>query len=221
VQGVPVPISYQRAGYKGGEVCRSQLRRSPDVEVRISWLLAQRVEADTRARHRADEKITDARLRAIRELERIAYADVRDVVQWDCEPVLDTDGNVTGFKDTMKVTPSHLLTHEQTAQIKSVTMKSGTLKFETYDKLAALAQLAKILGVAPEPQPQTVSSATLNVQQVNLGGPDSALESLRRLAFAIERIGQERDRATNAQIEGRKGSILVEGVAKAIETPSE
>jgi hypothetical protein len=49
------------------------------------------------------------------------------------------------------------------------------------------------------------------VQQVNIGGPDSALESLRRLAFAIERIGQERDRAINAQIEGPKGSTIVEG----------
>jgi hypothetical protein len=45
------------------------------------------------------------------------------------------------------------------------------------------------------------------------------VESLRRLAFAIERIGQERDKAA-AQIEGPKGSILLEGVAKAIETPS-
>jgi hypothetical protein len=127
-------------------------------------------------------------------------------VQWDREPELDSEGNVMGFKDTMTVTPSRLLTREQTAQIKSVTTKSGTLKFEIYDKLAALGQLAKILLVAPEPQPQTVSSA---------------LESLRRLAFAIERIGQERDRATNAQIEGPKGSTLVEGVAEAIETPSE
>jgi hypothetical protein len=157
----------------------------------------------------------------IRELERIAYSDIPDVVQWNREPELDGDGNMIGFKDTMDVTPSHLLTREQTAQIKSVTTKSGALKFETYDKLAALGQLAKILGVAPEPQPRTVSSATVNVQQVNIGGPDSALESLRRLAFAIERIGQERDRAITAQIEGPKGSTLVEGDAKAIETPPE
>jgi hypothetical protein len=59
------------------------------------------------------------------------------------------------------------------------------------------------------------------VQQVNIGGPDSALESLRRLAFAIERIGQERDRVTHAALEGPKGSPLVEGVAKTIEMPSE
>jgi hypothetical protein len=63
-----------------------------------------------------------------------------------------------------------LLTREQTAQIKSVTTKGGALKFETYNKLGALAQLAKILGGAPEPQPRTIGSATVNVKQVNIGG---------------------------------------------------
>jgi hypothetical protein len=57
------------------------------------------IEADTRARHRREKKISDARLRLISELERIAYADTRDVVQWDREPELDQDGNVTGFKE--------------------------------------------------------------------------------------------------------------------------
>ena len=150
------------------------------------------MEADTRARHRADQKITDERLRMIRELGRIAYSDPRDVVQWDREPELDQDGNVIGFKDTMKVTPSRLLTREQAAQVKSVTTKSGALKFEVHDKLAALAQLAKILGVAPEPQSQTVSNTQVNVGQVNIGA-DNALEGLKRLAFAIEKAARARD----------------------------
>jgi hypothetical protein len=141
-------------------------------------------------------------------------------VQWDHEPELDNDGNLIGFNDTMTVRPSRLLRREQTAQIKSVTTKSGSLKFETYDKLAALGKLAKILGVAPEPQPQTVSSATVNVQQVNIGGPDGALESLRRLAFAIERIGQERDRLTHAAIARATGSTL-EGSAEPGKSPPE
>ena len=134
----------------------------------------------------SDQKITDERLRMIRELGRIAYSDPRDVVQWDREPELDQDGNVIGFKDTMKVTPSRLLTREQAAQVKSVTTKSGALKFEVHDKLAALAQLAKVLGVAPEPQSQTVTNTQVNVGQVNVGS-DNALEDLKRLAFAIEK----------------------------------
>ena len=132
-QGVPVAIAYARSGYRGGEVSRSQLRRSPDVDARVSWLLAQRVEADTRARHQADQKVTDGRLRLIRELEGIAYSDTRDVVQWGREPEFDRDGNVIGFKDTMRVTPSHLLTKEQAAQVKSVTRRAvvSSLRFTT------------------------------------------------------------------------------------------
>ena len=72
---------------------------------------AIRVEVDTLARHRADQEITDARLRLIREYERIAYSDIRDVVQWDREPELDEDGNVIGFKGTMKVRPSRRHCH--------------------------------------------------------------------------------------------------------------
>lgn len=85
-----------------------------------------------------------------------------------------------GFKDTMKVTPSHLLTKEQVAQVRSVTTKSGALKFEVHDKLAALGQLAKIAGLTQDATPQ-VTVNQLNVSQ----SPDTALELARKLAFAI------------------------------------
>ena len=171
------------------------------------------VEADTRARHRADQKITDARLRLIREYELIAYSDIRDVVQWDREAELDQDGNVIGFKDTMKVTPSRLLTREQAAQVKSVTTKGGALKFEVHDKLAALAQWAKVLGVAPEPQSQTVNSATVNVRQVNIG-TDNALEGLKRLAFAIEKAARAREAIECHAVDtGPKGPTQPDGPA--------
>jgi hypothetical protein len=112
-QGIPVAVAYERAGYKGGEVSRSQLRRSPDVDGRVSWLLAKRVRTDTQARHQVDQKIEDARLRLVRELERIAYSDPRDVLRWNREPEFDHEGNVVGFKDALTITPSHLLTREQ------------------------------------------------------------------------------------------------------------
>ena len=70
-------------------------------------------------------------LRLIRELERVAYSDVRDLSQWDREPELDGDGNVVGFKDVMRVTPSRFLTKDQAAQVKSVTTKSGSLSAQT------------------------------------------------------------------------------------------
>jgi hypothetical protein len=143
------------------------------------------VDADTRARHRSEKPIADARLRLIRELEKVAYSDVRDLVAWDKEPILDADGTVTGYRDRMTVTPSHRLKPGVAATVKSVTTKSGALKFDVHDKLNALMQLGKILGLYSD---AGSAAATTNVQvnQVNIGG-DNALEAVRRLAFAIQK----------------------------------
>ncbi len=125
-------------------------------------------------------------LRLIRELERLAYADARDVVQWDRKPQLDDQGNVVGFIDEMNVTPSHLLTKDAAAQIRSITTKSGMLKVEVHDKLTALRDLAKVLGLLQDAAPPPPSNVTVN--QVNIG--DNALEAARRLAFALEKAAQ-------------------------------
>jgi hypothetical protein len=122
------------------------------------------------------------------------------VVQWDREAELDQDGNVIGFKDVMKVTPSRLLTEEQAAMVKCVTTKSGALKFEVHDKLAALGQLAKITGLTQDPTPQ-VTVNQLNVSQ----GPETALELARKLAFAIAAAEQAAQRSPPGPlIEGEK-----------------
>jgi hypothetical protein len=186
VQGHRLAPAYEIAGFSGKSPRLPwQLRHKPAVDARVSWLLAQRVEADTRARHRGEKPITDARLRLIRELEKVAYSDVRDLVAWDKEPIFDADGAVTGYRDRMTVTPSHRLKPGVAATVKSVTTKSGALKFDLHDKLNALMQLGKILGLYTDAASAT---ATTNVQvnQVNIGG-DNALEAVRRLAFAIQK----------------------------------
>ena len=137
--------------------------------------------------HRPDKKIEDARLRLIRELERIAYSDARDVAQWDKRARLDEEGNLLEIVDALNVTPSRLLTRDQAAQIRSVTTKAGAIKVETHDKLAALDKLARILGVYQEPPAAPPSSVTVN--QVNISG-DNALEAARRLAFALAKAAQ-------------------------------
>jgi hypothetical protein len=178
--GTPVPVAYEACGYKGGKDCRSQLRRCADVDQRVNYLVAQRIESDARSRHRREKPIDDARLRLVRELEKIAYSDVRDLVAWDKEPIVDSDGTVTGYRDRMTVTPSHRLKPGAAAAIRSVTTKAGALKFDAHDKLNALMTLAKILGMTTDAPPP--SSVTIN--QVNVG-PDTALEAARRLAFAL------------------------------------
>jgi transcriptional regulator of heat shock response len=90
-----------------------------------------------------------------------------------------------------------------------VTTKSGSLKFEAFDKLTALTQLAKILGMAQDPQTQASNNATVNVQQVNIGG-DNALEAVRRLAFAIAKV--EHLQALDSNYCGQCGEARAEKV---------
>ena len=142
--------------------------------------------SDTRARHRRNKKINESRLRLIRELERIAFYDRRDFVQWERRPKFDEDQQPIGFEDVMIVTPSGKLTADQAAAVRSVTIKSGSLKFGTHDKLGALEKLAKVLGIYQEPAPSPVSQS-VTVNQVNLSG-DNSLEAARRLAFALAKL---------------------------------
>ena len=138
----------------------------------------------------------------IRQLEALAYSDVRDVVQWDKEAIVNSDGDVTGFKHVMQITPSRLLTPEQAAMVKGVTTKAGELKFDAIDRLQALAHLARVLGMVAPDAPNVVNNTQMNIGQVNMTGEQSALEAARRLAFALERAA-------------RAGPLVIEAVSHA------
>ena len=187
VQGRRLGPAYEIAGFAGKSPRLPwQLRHKPAIDARVSWLLAQRVETETRARHPGAKKIANSRLRLIRELERIAFYDPRDFAQWERRPKFDEDQQLVGFEDVMIVTPSRKLTADQAAAVRSITTKSGCLRFETHDKLGALEKLAKVLGIYHEPAiPPASQSVTVN--QVHFGS-ENALEAARRLAFAIAKL---------------------------------
>src|ERR1700678_282255 len=56
--------------------------------------------ASTTARQRGEKNIADARLRLIREYERLVYSSIGDVVSWDRKPVVGPDGSVEGIPET-------------------------------------------------------------------------------------------------------------------------
>ena len=182
-RGVAVREAYQLAGYKGKDPSSlNGIRRAPDIDARVTWLLERRIEADTKARHKTEKPLHDLRSRVIRELERIAFSDARDVVQWQRQPIVDDHGNVTGYREEITPTPSHKLKAAQAAAVKGVTTKSGSLKIELHDKLAALDKLGRMLGLFQDAAP----AAHVTVNQMNLNDcPETALESARRLAFAL------------------------------------
>src|SRR5271169_2117444 len=83
--GTPTKDAYRAAGFKGDSAfARWRLRHAPEVDQRIDWLVNERVKAQIAASvRRPEKKKLDAKARAIRELERIAYADHRDLLQWE------------------------------------------------------------------------------------------------------------------------------------------
>ncbi len=84
--------------------------------------------------------------------------------------------------------PSRHSTCEQAAQLKSVTTRSGGLRFDVHDKLGALVQLVKVLGLTmPGAAP---GSTTINNTPVSVAGDVPALQVARRRAFALERAAQ-------------------------------
>jgi hypothetical protein len=144
------------------------------------------------------------RLRVAKEFERLAFADVRDVVAWERRPLYDADGNVIGYRDEMTATPSHKLKPSQAAAVKGVTTKSGRLKIEFHDKIAALTQMAKILGMTQDVAP--APSVTVNQLALN-NGPETALEAARRLAFALAA-------AQHAAEQAKREPPTIEGTAE-------
>ena len=198
-RGVNVDVAYREAGYTGNSASRRELRCSADVDARIRWLLVQRIESDAKTRARLVEKEQDARLRLIRELEAIAYVDPGDLMQWDRAPVFDDDGNLTGYRDRLELTPSRLLTKAQRSAVKTVsqiTKKDGvTVRVDTNGKLEALSLLARILGMNAPDAPlasRTVNNTQVNVSTVNMTGEESALDGARRLAFALAKLQHAR-----------------------------
>lgn len=181
VAGLHVQIAYERAGYSGTIQSRQHLRNQPEVDARIVWLLKDRVRVDTKRRHRSEKKPVSLKERALEELGRVAFSDVRDIVQWERVAIVDADGTVTGWRNVMTVTPSDKLTAAQAATIREVSTKSGELKFATHDKMTALDRLCRALGIFSDPAPVPHS---LVVQQFN-GSDVKALELARRLAFIL------------------------------------
>jgi hypothetical protein len=183
-KGIKSELAYKDAGYKGNSNSRRVLRTAKDIDGRIAFLLDNRIANDTKLRHKREQPQTDRKARIISQLEHIAFSDIRDAIQWRRVPIINDDGDVTGFENVMTFTPSDKLTKAQSAGLKKIGSKGGELNVEWHDPIAALEKLAKIEGLFQD-GPSTVTTNN-TVNQVNFG-QTPALEAVRRLAFAIQK----------------------------------
>jgi hypothetical protein len=134
--GMRVADAYRAAGFIGGDRPRWELRNAPEVNARINFLVSERTQAQAIAAALPEKKMADARLRLVRELERIAYSDLREVVQWEKRAQLSPDGGILRIIDELSTTPSAKLSRAAAAGIRSVTTKSGALKIDMHSKRA-------------------------------------------------------------------------------------
>lgn len=181
--GMKVADAYTRAGYKGSGEARSDLRNAPDVVGRLNWMLGERVKREAMRVPPEEKVLADSKARLLRELERIAYSRITDVVAWERKPVFNAAGDVTGFVDEMEAKPSHGLSADTIAGIKSVKTKAGAIQIETQDKLQALEKLMKFHGIGNEPP----AAAPVTVNQLNVGDV-SAVEAARKVAYMLAAI---------------------------------
>ena len=195
--------AHELAGFKPDRKTAWSLRHRPDVARRVEEILKHRMQADTRHRARREKKEEDLRDQVIEELKRIAFADVRDIVNWKREPVLSPDGEVLDVVDRIWVTGSDKLSTDAAAAIRGVFQKSGQVRVEMHDKQAALLALAKHLRLFDDPP----SPPSLTVNQVNVGAVD-ALEVARRLAFVIEAARQAAPVKPPLVIDGQVSQIV-------------
>jgi hypothetical protein len=167
--------AYERAGFAGKSRRLSwELRHRPKVDARIAWLLQERVKADTREKQHGD--LMD---RAIRELEAIAFHDIREVADWRREVKIGADGEVIGADSTLAIRDAADLPACASKAIKSVFLKGGSLRIDMHDKRQALVDLVKLLKGDDVAAPRNVS-----IQQVNIGATD-AFEAAKRVSFLL------------------------------------
>lgn len=173
--------AHKLAGFEGkSQAAAWQLRHSPDVDARVRKLLEDRVRDDTRAFHRRQKSKGDLLDRAMKELEAIAFVDIREVIDWRRHAVTNADGEVTEITEDVQVRDAASIPASAAKAIKGVFLKSGKLRVEMHDKRQALVDIVKALSGSDA----ALQGSTINVQQINLGATD-ALEAAKRVSFLM------------------------------------
>ena len=171
--------AYEIAGFKRNKVSAWKLRKQPEVNGRIQAILKARVDEGTRqfAKHKLQRG--DTLTKVVKRLESIALIDPGELLNWERVPILNADGEVTGYETALQVKDSAKLTADQRAAVRGVFTKSGQLRVELHDQVNALVNLHKLLtgkdgSIAP--------SITINQQNI---GDVPALDAARKVAFLL------------------------------------
>ncbi len=181
--GAKLADAYKAAGFNAKEANRTQfgyqLRKRPEIAARIQAVLEERVQSGTRRFARRQKGSGDLLARVVKELEDIAFQDVREIVDWRREAVMNAAGEVIDMRETMQLRDSAKLTPSAAKAVKGVFRKGDSLRLELHDKRAALETLAKILKGDDVATTQTTTNVQINV------GAAGAVDAVQRIAFLL------------------------------------
>ena len=180
VKGMKLQDAHKAAGYDGKTHAAAwQMRHSPDIDARIQALLGERVKADARQFARRQKVHGDILDNAVKRLAEMAFTDVRELIAWKAEPVINADGEVIGERPRLVLRDSADISPAAATLIKSAFLKAGEIRVETHDQRSALVDLVKLLKGSDAAPPSSVT-----VNQVNVGAVD-AVTAAQKVAFLL------------------------------------
>jgi hypothetical protein len=130
---------------------------------------------------RRQAKAGDLQQRALARLEAIAFTDIREIAQWDRRAIVNADGEVTGYEEDVRMTPSSKMSAATAASIKGIIAKFGHARIELHDQRQALVDILKITGAFADDKPPPTN---VTVNQLNVG-VSTSIEAARKVAFLI------------------------------------
>ena len=136
-KGAPYCLAYERAGYAKHSSNAKRLSENEDIKARVTEFLAKAVE---------NTGITVERI--ARELAKIGFANLTDVVDWgDAIAVKKDDDSDEVLVQGVVIKPSVELSPEIASAICEIRKTKDGLSIKMHDKRAALVDLGRYLGM--------------------------------------------------------------------------
>lgn len=162
-QGLPAKDAYREAGFRASQTVFTKLLERTDIKERIKELQNekensnsnkeqknQRVKefsAESGSENALDLELEVSSKRIMQELARVAFADIRQALEWRDATVIEENGKQKMLPASVVLKNSRDLTPDIAAAIAEVTQTASGPKIKLYDKRAALLELGKILGL--------------------------------------------------------------------------
>jgi phage terminase small subunit len=139
----------------------------------VAELQAQAAETEAKALEIACERLAVTKERVLAELACVAFSDIRKAVMWSGTEV--------------EVIDSGLIDEDTAAAVAEVSCRNGSVRVRLHDKLSALVNLAKLLGLF---HPSVAVTGRLAVEEADSNARAILLEKIDTISKRLEATDQ-------------------------------